>query len=338
MILRNTYLNQLKKFRDTKIIKVVTGIRRSGKSTLLLQYMDYLKSEGVAADRIHFFNLESAKYSDISNSKELYTLVSEELKGDGIHYVMIDEVQNVEHFEKAVNSLMVDYDIDLYVTGSNAYMLSSEIATLLSGRYVEVRVFPLSFKEYLSAQMGMSREDAFFQYMRFGGFPFLATIADEDVVASYLDGIYNTIVLKDVVKRNAVRDITLLENVLRMALSSIGSPISSSSIAKALKNEKRRVSNETIDKYLDMLVEAFILDKAVRYDIKGKEYLRTLGKYYVADMGLRNHILGYRQIEPGQAVENIVFTELLRRGYRVDIGKTNEMEINFVAKKQNAVE
>lgn len=338
MIERKTYLDQLIRMRDKQVIKVVTGIRRAGKSTLLLQYIDYLKGQGVEDERILYINLESAKYDDIVEYRQLYKFVEQHIHTKELHYVIIDEVQNVAHFEKAVNSIQVDFNVDLYLTGSNAKMLSSELATLLSGRYVEIRVFPFSFKEYYQVWQNQPKEDAFQQYLKYGGFPFVATEDDTQLISTYLDGIYNTIVLKDVVSRNAIKDVSMMERILKMIMSSIGSPISSSSIAKALKNENRNVSNETIDKYLKMFEDAFIIDGTSRFDIKGKEYLKTLGKYYVADMGLRNHILGYRQIEPGQALENIVYMELLRKGYTVDTGKVGDNEIDFVARTQSEVE
>lgn len=338
MVKRTAYLDQLISMRDKKVIKVVTGIRRAGKSTLLLQYIDYLKEQGVEDRRIVYINLESAKYDDIESYQQLYSYVEQRIRTQEIHYVIIDEIQNVEHFEKAVNSLQVDFNVDLYLTGSNAKMLSSELATLLSGRYLELRVFPFSFKEYYQIWHEKSKEDAFQQYLKYGGFPFVATEEDAQLINNYLDGIYNTIVLKDVVNRNAIKDVMILERLLKMVMSSIGSPMSSSLIAKALKNENRKVSNETIDRYLKMFEDAFIIDGTSRFDIKGKEYLKTLGKYYVADMGLRNHILGFCQIEPGHALENIVYMELLRRGYAVDTGKVGDNEIDFVARTQSSVE
>lgn len=334
MIPRRTYLDQLVRMKDKPIIKVVTGIRRAGKSTLLLQFIEHLKDSGIEEDKIIYLNMESAQYDDVTDYKGLYGTVKNRIVGRDRYYVIVDEVQNVEMFEKAVNSIMVDFDVDLYLTGSNAKMLSSELATLLSGRYVEIRVLPLSFAEYYSACEGETKEDAFFNYMKYGGFPFLATEREERIALSYLEGIYNTIILKDVATRNKLRDIALLEKILKVLLSSLGSPVSASSISKTLKSEKRQVSNETIERYLGMLEEAFIVDKTLRYDIKGKDYLKTLGKYYVADIGLRNYTLGFRQIEPGQALENIVYMELIKRGYHVDTGKVGENEIDFVARNQ----
>lgn len=338
MIDRVSYINKLVKFKDKKIIKVITGIRRSGKSTLLMQYIDYLRRQDVKDDNIIYINLESAKYDNIKNYQDLYNHIAQQINSKELYYVIIDEIQNIDEFEKTVNSLIVDFNIDLYLTGSNARMLSSELATLLSGRYVEIRMLPLSFGEFIQAHDDIPKEDAFYKYMKYGGFPFLVKEDDDDIITTYLEGIYNTIILKDVVKRNSVKDISLMEKILKMILSSIGSPISSSSIVKALKNEQRKVSNETIDKYLQMFEAAYIIDKTVRYDIKGKDYLKTLGKCYVADIGLRNNILGYRQIEPSQVLENIVYMELLRRGYKVDTGKIGDNEIDFVARKNDTIE
>ena len=338
MIARDEYLNRLIAFKDKRVVKVITGIRRCGKSTLLMLYADWLRANGVGEEQIVSINLESALYDDVRDHKALYNAVSQKMVTAAKHYVLLDEVQNVAEFERATESLSLDYDVDIYITGSNAYMLSSELATLLSGRYVEVALLPLSFAEYCTAWPDENLDRLFVRYMKYGGFPFLADIADENIVNSYLDGIYNTVVLKDIIKRNGVRDITLLENVLKMVLSAIGSIVSPSSIVKSLCSEGRQVSNETVERYLDMFCNAFILSKAVRYDIKGKAYLKTLNKYYVTDLGLRNNVLGYRQIEPTHALENIVYLELLRRGYKVDIGKMNDSEIDFVARKQDTVE
>jgi len=338
MIARNEYINRLIAFKDKPVVKVVTGIRRCGKSTLLKLYADWLNKNGVPQERIININLESARYDDVRDYKALYQVVCARLQPDGKHYVLLDEVQNVTDFERAIESLTIDYDVDIYITGSNAYMLSSELATLLSGRYIEVAMQPLSFAEYQSVWPNENPDQLFQRYMKYGGFPFLADIEDENVINSYLDGIYNTVVLKDIIKRNAIRDITLLENVLKMALSAIGSVVSPTSIVKTLRSEGRQVSNETVERYLEMFCNAFILSKAVRYDIKGKAYLKTLNKYYVSDLGLRNNVLGYRQIEATHALENVVYFELLRRGYKVDIGKMNDSEIDFIARRQDTVE
>ncbi len=338
MIERTDYLKRLLSFKDKKVIKVITGIRRCGKSTLLQQYTDCLKNQGVADDKIIFINFESAKYDSIRDHHALYSLIESRINGDRRHYVFLDEVQNVANFEKAVESLRIDFDTDIYITGSNAYMLSSELSTLLSGRYVEIFVQPLSFKEYYSVWQDYDKEKIFYQYMKYGGFPFLATETDEMVINTYLDGIYNTVVLKDIIKRNEIKDIAGLENLLKTVMSSIGGLISANSLAKELKTSGRTSTNETVEKYLDMFCNAFILKKAVRYNIRGKAYMKTLSKYYVSDLGLRNNVLGYRQIDVTHALENLVYLELIRRGYKVDIGKVNETEIDFVARKQESIE
>jgi len=231
MIERTDYLKRLLSFKDKKVIKVITGIRRCGKSTLLQQYTDCLKNQGVADDKIIFINFESAKYDSIRDHHALYSLIESRINGDRRHYVFLDEVQNVANFEKAVESLRIDFDTDIYITGSNAYMLSSELSTLLSGRYVEIFVQPLSFKEYYSVWQDYDKEKIFYQYMKYGGFPFLATETDEMVINTYLDGIYNTVVLKDIIKRNEIKDIAGLENLLKTVMSSIGGLISANSLA-----------------------------------------------------------------------------------------------------------
>lgn len=338
---RPTYLQQLIGFKDQNIIKVATGIRRSGKSTLLDLYIEHLKEQGIKDEQIVFMNFESAKFEDITTHQALYKFVESKIYKGGKTYIFLDEIQMVSSFEKAVNSFMVDFDADIYLTGSNAYMLSSDLATLLSGRYVEIKMYPLSFAEFLSAQSNTeslySSEQYFNEYLKYGGFPFLARETDERKVASYLDGIYNTVVLKDIVQRNKLKDPALIEKLVRFVFSSIGSLVSPASIAKAIKDDNRATTSETIENYLDMLCKAHILYKAVRYDIKGKQYLKTLNKYYAADLGLRNQILGFRQVEPTHALENVIYFELLRRGFSVDIGKVGEWEVDFVARNKNEI-
>lgn len=348
MIERKIYLEKLEHFRNKKIIKIITGIRRCGKSTLLRQFSDKLKQNGVQENQIIFINLESAKYDEITEYHKLYELVESKIQQDSIssdkiHYVFIDEIQNVENFEKAVNSLTVDFNIDLYLTGSNAKMLSSEIATILSGRYVEIKMQPFSFCEYLEFRKAENKiqntnEDEFYNFLKYGSFPFIASENDEDVISNYLDGVYSTVVLKDVIARNSVKDVNILQNILKTTLSSIGSYVSPNSISKALKNEKKNVTNETVERYLEMFCDAFILSKAERFDIKGKEYLKTMNKYYVVDLGLRNNILGFRQIEMTHALENAVYFELLRRGFKVDIGKIDSNEVDFIARKNDKIQ
>ena len=335
---RPEYMSQLIDFQDQDIIKVVTGIRRCGKSTLLELFTEHLRKQGVKDEQIIFMNFESAKFEHITESGELYKYVEGRVFQGGKTYIFLDEVQAVKNFEKAVDSFTVDFDADICLTGSNAYMLSSDLSTLLSGRYVEIKMYPLSFKEYMSARdYRKSPEDCFYDYMKYGGFPFVISESDERKTNLYLDGIYNTVVFKDIVQRNKIKDTALIEKLIRFVFSSIGSLISPASIAKAIKDDKRGTTNETIENYLEMLCRAHILNKAVRYDIKGKEYLKTLNKYYAADLGLRNNLLGYRQVEPTHALENIIYLELLRRGWQVDIGKIGDMEVDFMARKKDDI-
>jgi len=325
-------------FQDQDIIKVLTGIRRSGKSTMLDLFIEHLRAEGVKEDRIVSMNFESAEFEDIIDHSSLYQYVKDRISQNGRTYIFLDEIQNVIDFEKAVNSLMVDFDVDIYITGSNAYMLSSDLSTLLSGRYVEIRMYPFSFREYMSAHDPTGTpEDCFYDYMRYGGFPFLAREHEERKISAYLDGVYNTVVFKDVIARNKIKNPALMEKLVRFVFSSMGSLVSPSSIAKAIGPSDRSVANETVESYLEMLCKAHILSKTVRYDIKGKEYLKTLNKYYVTDLGLRNHVLGYRQMEPTHALENIVYFELLRRGYKVDMGKVDNMEVDFVVRNEDII-
>ncbi|MDR0752212.1 MAG: ATP-binding protein [Christensenellaceae bacterium] len=332
---RPEYLSQLIDFSNQDIIKVVTGIRRSGKSTLLELFVEHLKEQGVLDEQIIFVNFESARFEEITNSKALYKYVESHISPNCKTYIFLDEVQTVENFEKAVDSFTVDFDTDIYLTGSNAYMLASDLSTLLSGRYIEIKMYPLSFKEYMSAQTAnKSPEDCFYDYMKYGGFPFITNEIDERKISMYLDGIYNTVIFKDIVQRNKIKDTALIEKLIRFVFSSIGSLVSATSIAKAIKDDKRGANHETIENYLDMLCRAHILSKAVRYDIKGKDYLKTLSKYYVTDLGLRNNLLGYRQVELTHALENIIYFELLRRGWQVDIGKIGDMEVDFMVRRK----
>jgi predicted AAA+ superfamily ATPase len=335
---RPEYLLRLIDFQDQDIIKVVTGIRRCGKSTLLELFIEHLKEQGIKDEQVIFMNFESAKFEVITDSQILYKYVESRIYPTGKTYIFLDEIPAVKNFEKAVNSLAVDFDADIYITGSNAYMLSSDLSTVLSGRYIEIKMYPLSFKEYMSAQSpDIPPEDCFYEYMKYGGFPFIAYEKEERKISSYLDGIYNTVVFKDIVQRNKIKDAALIEKLIRFVFSSMGSLVSPMSIARAIKNDNRCISNETIDNYLEMLCKANVLSKAVRYDIKGKEYLKTLNKYYVTDLGLRNHILGYRQTEPSHALENIIYFELVRRGYNVSIGKAGNMEVDFVASSKDDI-
>ena len=341
MIIRDTYLKRMIDAKDTEFIKVITGVRRSGKSTLLKMFKDFLLNNGINEKDIIYINFESALYDDIKNYKDLYKCVTDKITNNKV-YLLLDEVQNVESWEKAINSFKVDCDVDIYITGSNAYLLSSELSTLLSGRYIEIKIYPLSFKEYLTFNNydENNLEEKFNEYFKYGGLPAITLIKDNsDLVLSYLNDIYNTIVKKDIIDRNNINDPALLENIIRYLSNNIGSPISASKISNYLNSNKitSNSNHQTIDNYLNMLEKSFIMYKAERTDIKSKALLKTLGKYYISDTGIRNIILGFRNINEGHLLKNVVYLELLRRGYRVNIGKSGSYEVDFVAENPNVI-
>ena len=338
MIYRTEYMNQLHSFKDNKLIKVVTGLRRSGKSTLLQMFRDELIKDGVAENQIQYINFELMKYDAVRNYKQLYELVVEHINQDKKNYLFFDEIQQVEGWEKAINSLTLDADI--YVTGSNAYLLSSELATLISGRYVEIKILPLSFKEYYEFHRDekKSKQELFDEYLKFGGLPQLLSLPqDEKTISAFLSSIYDTVILKDVIGRNKLKDVDLLKRVFAFVCGNVGSITSTNSMAKYIANEAKLDSSlrpATIGNILDMLENAFIIYRADRYDVKGKEVLKSLEKYYVADTGLKNTIVGYNLENYGHAIENVIYLELIRRGYTVYVGKTGTKEIDFVAISQ----
>ena len=341
MIIRDTYLKRMIDAKDTEFIKVITGVRRSGKSTLLKMFKDFLLNNGINEKDIIYINFESALYDDIKNYKDLYKCVTDQITNNKV-YLLLDEVQNVESWEKAINSFKVDCDVDIYITGSNAYLLSSELSTLLSGRYIEIKIYPLSFKEYLTFNNydENNLEEKFNEYLKYGGLPAITLIKDNsDLVLSYLNDIYNTIVKKDIIDRNNINDPALLENIIRYLSNNIGSPISATKISNYLNSNKitSNSNHQTIDNYLNMLEKSFIMYKAERTDIKSKALLKTLGKYYISDTGIINIILGFRNINEGHLLENVVYLELLRRGYRVNIGKSGSYEVDFVAENPNVI-
>ena len=333
MILRPDYLDLLDKFRDQPLIKVITGMRRTGKSTLLTMWGQKLQDSGVDEKAIVCMNFEGMEFDAIQEYHQLYAYIKEKMQGIDHAYLLLDEVQNVQQWEKAVNSLLYEGQADIYVTGSNSHLLSSELATLIAGRYVEIRILPLSFKEYCSALPdSLHKDQAFAQYLRYGGMPAIPGLPQDDrIVQAYLDGIYNTVVLNDVVERNSVRDTPLLRNVLRYLAANVGSSISTSKISGYLTSKGRKTTAVTIDSYLKMLEGAFIFYRADRYDIKGKMYLKTLEKYYMVDVGLHNALLGFGGGDYGHMLENVVYLELLRRGYDVGVGKLEALEIDFLA-------
>ena len=337
MIYRTEYMQRLKAFKDNKIIKVVTGLRRSGKSTLLEMFRDELLQSGVQPEQIQYINFELMKYDAVRNYKQLYNLVTEKALPDKKNYLFFDEIQQVSGWEKTVNSLSLEYDADIYVTGSNAYLLSSELATLISGRYVEIKMLPLSFKEYYGyyRDTGKSREELFNNYLKYGGLPQLLSLPqDEQTIGTFLSSIYDTVILKDVLGRNKFKDIDLLKRVYAFVCGNVGSITSTNSMAKYIANEAKldtTVRPATIGNILEMLENAFIIYRADRYDVKGKEVLKSLEKYYLADTGLKNTVVGYSLENYGHSIENVMYLELLRRGYQVYVGKNDTKEIDFVA-------
>ena len=333
-------MRQLQAFKDNKIIKVVTGVRRSGKSTLLQMYRDELIANGVSLSQIQFVNFELMKYDYIRTYRQLYDFITQNMVVGKKNYLFFDEIQQVEGWEKTINSLTLEYDTDIYVTGSNAYLLSSELATLISGRYVEIKMLPLSFKEYYEYYKndGKSADELFNEYLKYGGLPQLLSLpSDEKTISSFLESIYDTVILKDVVGRNKLKDIDLLKRVFAFVCGNVGSITSTNSMAKYIAMEAkldRSLRPATIGNILEMLENAFIIYKANRYDVKGKEVLKSLEKYYVTDTGLKNTIVGYNLENYGHSIENVVYLELLRRGYKVYVGKCDNKEIDFVAIKK----
>lgn len=346
MIERKEYLQKLIQWKDEQVIKVVTGMRRCGKSTLLMQYQDYLKSIGVENDQIIAINFEDLEYEELCEYKVLYDYLKERLLSDKTTYIFLDEIQKVPQFEKVVDSLYIKSDTDIYITGSNAYMLSGELATLLSGRYVEISMLPFSFQEYCQLNR-KPQEDAFADYMKFGGLPLVASMKDApDKIDTYLEGIYNTVIIKDIEDRQnrqsessgrrKVTDIVLLKTIAKYLASVLGSLVSIRGITNYLISSGRKISPNTVNDYLETLTESFLFYPAERFDIAGKQILTGNKKYYMADLGIRNHILPRKKYDLGFSIENVVFFELLRRGYKVAVGKYQNTEVDFVVEKQGA--
>ena len=335
---RDLYLNKLIQFKDKQFIKVITGIRRCGKSTLLKLFKEYLLENDVNEKQIIYINFESMQFDDIKDYKLLYEYIKEHIVEDSRTYLLLDEVQEVVHWEKAVNSFLVDFNVDIYLTGSNAWLLSSELSTLLSGRYVEIKMLPLSFKEYMDfiEEPSNDKERNFQSYLRYGGLPPIIELNHNfNMIQPFLSGIYNTVLMKDIVQRNTVRDPALLDNLVRFLADNVGNSISTKKISDYLTSAGRKTTSATIDNYLQMLEKAFIFYRANRYDIKGKLYLKTQEKYYIVDTDIRNNLLGLRNMDYGHILENVVYLELLRRGFDVYIGKIGSMEVDFIAVKAN---
>ena len=349
MIERTDYLQKLIAWKDEQIIKVVTGIRRCGKSTLLDLYKGYLKENGVGDEQIISVNFEDLENERLQDYRVLYAYLTERLCKGKMTYIFLDEIQKVEGFEKVVDSLYIKENVDVYITGSNSWLLSGELATLLSGRYVEINMLPFSFAEFCQSR-GIGDEDRLFaEYMSNGAFPYIATMdRTKEKIDMYLEGIYNTVIVKDVEERQRrkekdpnkrkVTDIALLKNISKFLANSVGSPVSVKKIADYITSSGRKVSQNTVDDYIEALVQAYIFYRAERYDVEGKQLLKQNGKLYIVDLGLRRYLLPKRNYDLGYSLENIIFLELLRRGYQVNVGKAGSTEIDFVARKDDILE
>ena len=340
MLIREKYLSQLIKGKELNLIKVITGVRRSGKSTLLLQYKDYLLKEGIAEKNIIYMNFESAEYYEIQDYKDLYEYVKNITKqNNGKTYILLDEVQNVDKWEKAVNSMLVDINSDIYITGSNAYLLSSELTTLLAGRVLTIKIYPFSFAEFKKEYPFKANEDKFEmfdRYLKYGGMPMLVNMRDDEtLMINYLNDLKEVVVKKDVINRNSIKDTVFLDNLIKYMASVIGKLTTPNAIAEFMKKNGSIISNETVDSYLKMLENAYFIYRVPRYELKGKQLLKTQGKYYFIDNGLKNIIAGLSSYDSGSSLENLIYIELLRRGYEVYVGKYDNIEIDFIAIKPN---
>lgn len=344
MVKRTEYIKSLLQWKDENVIKVVTGMRRCGKSTLLSQYQQQLLEMGVTEEQIVSINFEELEHEELLDYKKLYDYLKEHLVSDEMIYIFLDEIQKVPYFEKAIDSIYVKPNVDVYITGSNAYMLSGDLATLLTGRYVEIGMLPLSFKEFFET-IELEKQQAFAEYLQNGGLPYIASMdRTKEKVDTYLEGIYNSVIVKDIEDRQArkegdprkrkISDITLLKTIARYLASIIGSPVSIRSIADYLKSNGQKISPNTVGDYVEALTESFIFYPVDRFDIVGKQLLQTHKKLYISDLGLRNHILPRRNYDLGFSFENVVYLELLRRGYKVYIGKMRNTEVDFVVEKQ----
>lgn len=342
MIAREFYMKQIRNYMNTPVVKVITGMRRSGKSVMLELIAEELRKQCVDDNNIVYINFESLRFAKLKKDMLLYEHLTELAeRAEGRMYILLDEIQEVDDWEKVINSMRIDVDCDIYITGSNARLLSGELATLLSGRYVEIHVYPLSFAEYLDfakaneAEKSFSVNEHFANYIRYGGLPGIHQMKwEEEPIMQYLGDIYNSVILKDVIQRNSIRDTALLESVVHYIMDNIGNIFSAKSVSDFLKSQGRRLSAETVYNYIAALESAFIVNKAKRFDIKGKRLLETQEKYYLTDLGIRHAVIGYRANDMGGILENIVYLELLRRGYKVYIGKQLSLEVDFVAESR----
>lgn len=337
MFQRPNYLKQLVDFRDSDFIKVITGVRRSGKSVLLMLYKEYLIQENVEEHQIIYMNFESFEYQTITTEKKFRAALEKLIpKNNKKVYLLFDEIQVVDGWQRVVNGIRVSFDSDIVITGSNANMLSGELATLLSGRYIEIPIYPLSFQEYLDIKEidpnSRKVDVAYSEYEKYGGFPSVV-IAEEAIKDTILSGIFDTIVLNDVALRAGVKDPTALKSIIRFLSDNVGQLVNSSKIVNTLKSEGVETTSHTVNRYLDLLENGYLFYRAKQYDIRGREYLRTNGKYFIVDSGLRRNAVGRKDGNYSNRLENIVFVELMRRGYTVDVGRIDSKEIDFVARK-----
>jgi predicted AAA+ superfamily ATPase len=342
MIERNLYIEQIEKYSDSNLIKIITGIRRCGKSTILLLLRERFIAKGILTEQIIYINFESFKYAELKTAQNLYKYISEQIKSNQRYYILLDEIQEVVDWEKCINSLSVDYNADIYLTGSNSHLLSSELATFIAGRFVEIPIYTLSFNEFLdfkSLEQNVPEDTKvsyFNQYLRQGGFPIIHTNDfSEDSIYKIVYDIYSSIILRDTIQRYKIRDIELLERVIKYALDNIGNTFSGKNIADYFKSQQRKIDINTIYNYMYALEGAFIFYRVPRYDIKGKEILKTQEKFYLSDISLLFAATGYKDRLISGILENIVFIELKRRGYRVYIGKFDNNEVDFIAEKLN---
>lgn len=337
MIERTEYLEFLKKLKDKNIIKVVTGIRRCGKSTLFELYKKYLLENNVEKNQIISLNFENPNNMIFNDWMELYKYIEKKLLPNKMNYIFLDEIQIIPNFEKVVDGLFIKKNVDLYITGSNSYMLSGELATYLTGRYMQVHMLPLSFKEYINYYGNDNELKKYDTYIQDGGFPYLINLnQDKELIRNYLDGVYNTVLMKDVISKNNIKDTMMLESIIKFIFDNIGQLVSTNKISNTLSSNNRKNSVNTIESYITNLIDSYIIYKISRYDIKGKEYLKTGDKYYVCDLGLRNFLLGTTK-DYGSILENVIFLELKRRGYEIYIGKYEDEEVDFIIKNNDGI-
>lgn len=351
MIQRSEYFDKLLGYMDKKLIKVVTGVRRCGKSTLLKMFQNYLLEQGVEPEQMIAINFEDYEYETLKEPKALYQYIKERLVSGRKTYLFLDEIQNVTEFQKVVDSFFLKENIDIYMTGSNAYMLSGELATLLTGRYVKIEMLPFSFREFVMAKTEKQRsetedehgivtnvEEMYRQYVEASSFPYALQLdRDKGQIREYLNSIYDTIILKDVITRKKISDVMMLESVMRFLADNIGNQLSTKRISDTMNSNGRSINVRTVETYVNALMESYIIYQAKRYDIRGKQHLKTLEKYYIVDIGLRNAMLGSSGRDAGHILENVIYLELIRRGYEVYIGKMDDVEVDFVARDENGI-